>query len=89
MALGAGKAHIFGQVLRQGLQLTVAGLAAGLIAALFLTRFVRNLLYGVGTMDWLTFAAVSALLGAVALVACLLPARRAAQVEPMQALRTE
>jgi len=89
IALGAGKADIFGHVLRQGLVLTMAGLAAGLIAALLLTRFVRNLLFGVGAVDWLTFAAVCALLCVVALAACFLPARRAASVEPMQALRTE
>lgn len=89
MALGADKANIFSHVLGQGLRLTLMGLGAGLIAALFLTRFVRNLLFGVGTADWLTFAIVSVVLCAVALVACYLPARRAAAVEPMQALRTE
>ncbi|HWE85696.1 MAG TPA: ABC transporter permease [Terracidiphilus sp.] len=89
MALGAGKADIFGHVLGQGLRLTLMGLGAGLIAALFLTRFMRNLVFGVGTSDWLTFATVSVVLCAVALVACYLPARRAASVDPMQALRTE
>ncbi|HWG20792.1 MAG TPA: ABC transporter permease [Terracidiphilus sp.] len=89
MALGAAKADIFGQVLKHGFLLTVIGLAVGLAASVFLTRFLRNLLFGVGTADWLTFAAVSALLCVVALVACYLPARRAASVDPMQALRTE
>ena len=89
MALGADKRDIFSHVLGHGLRLTLMGLGAGLIAALFLTRFVRNLVFGVGTADWFTFAAVPVVLCVVALLACYLPARRAAQVEPMQALRTE
>jgi predicted permease len=89
MALGAGKADIFRQVLQQGLILTVAGLAAGLVASLFLTRFLRGMLFGVGAADLWTFATVSAVLCLVAMFACYLPARRAAAVEPAQALRTE
>jgi predicted permease len=89
MALGAGKADIFRQVLQQGLILTVAGLAAGVVASLFLTRFLRGMLFGVGAADLWTFATVSAVLCLVALFACYLPARRAAAVEPAQALRTE
>jgi ABC-type antimicrobial peptide transport system permease subunit len=89
MALGAGRAEVFGQILFQGLRLTAVGLLAGLAMALAFTRFLRGLLFGVGTFDWLTFAAVPLLLLLVALAACLLPARRAASVEPMKALRTE
>jgi predicted permease len=89
MALGAGKADIFRQVLQQGLILTIAGLAAGVVASLFLTRFLRGMLFGVGAADLWTFATVSAVLCLVALFACYLPARRAAAVEPAQALRTE
>jgi ABC-type lipoprotein release transport system permease subunit len=89
IALGAGKAAIFAQVLRHGLRLTLAGLLAGVCASLFLTRFLRSMLYGVGTTDVLTFATVAAVLCAVAILACYLPARRAASVDPMQALRTE
>ena len=89
MALGAGKADIFGNVLRQGLILTLAGLAAGITASLFLTRFLRSMLFGVGTTDLLTFVTVAFVLCVVALFACYLPARRAAAVDPMQALRTE
>jgi predicted permease len=89
MALGAGRKDVFLQILRQGLRLTLAGLAVGLVAALFATRFLRGLLFGVGAVDWLTFATVAILLCLVALAACYLPARRAASVEPMQALRTE
>jgi predicted permease len=89
MALGAGRGDVFRQVLGQGLRLTIAGLAVGLAVSLFVTRFLRGLLFGVGAADWLTFATVAALLCLVALVACYVPARRAASVEPMQALRTE
>jgi predicted permease len=89
IALGAGKAAIFSQVLKQGLRLTLAGLAVGLAASLFLTRFLRNMLFGVGTTDVPTFATVAILLCVVAVAACYLPARRAASVDPMQALRTE
>jgi predicted permease len=89
MALGAGRKDVFLQILRHGLRLTLAGLAVGLVAALFATRFLRGLLFGVGAVDWLTFASVAILLCLVALAACYLPARRAASVEPMQALRTE
>ncbi|HEY1987526.1 MAG TPA: ABC transporter permease [Terracidiphilus sp.] len=89
IALGAGKGLIFRQVLLHGLWLTAAGLAVGVGASLFLTRFLRSMLFGVGTSDMLTFATVAVVLCAVALVACFLPARRAASIDPMQALRTE
>jgi predicted permease len=89
LALGAGKAAIFREVLNQGFKLTLAGLALGLVASLFLTRFLRSMLFGVATTDLLTFATVGAVLCVVALAACFLPARRAASVDPMQALRTE
>jgi predicted permease len=89
MALGAQRADVFRQVLRQGARLTLTGLLVGLAVSLFLTRFLRGMLYGVGTADWLTFATVAAILCFVALTACFVPARRAASVEPMQALRTE
>jgi len=89
MALGASKGDVFRQVLGQGLRLALIGLAAGLAVSLFLTRFLRSMLFGIGAADWLTFASVAVLLCAVALFACFVPARRAAEVEPMQALRTE
>ena len=89
LALGAGKAAIFREVLNQGLKLTLTGLALGLVASLFLTRFLRSMLFGVATTDLMTFATVAAVLCGVALVACFLPARRAASIDPMQALRTE
>jgi len=89
IALGAGKAAILRDVLRQGLLLTAGGLAVGVAVSLFLTRFLRGMLFGIGTGDWVTFTAVAGLLSVVALAACLIPARRAASVDPMQALRTE
>ena len=89
MALGAAKADVFRQVLGQGLRLTLAGLAVGLAVSLVATRFLRGMLYGVGTADWLTFATVAAVLCLVALAACFVPAQCAASVDPMQALRSE
>jgi predicted permease len=89
IALGASKADVFRQVLRQGFRLTLAGLAVGLAASLFLTRYLRGMLFGVGSVDWLTLLTVSVVLILAALAACYVPARRAASVDPMQALRTE
>jgi len=89
IALGASKQAIFRQVVGQGLRLTVFGLIAGIAVSLVLTRFLRGMLFGVGTTDWLTFATVAAVLCLVAVLACSIPARRAASVDPMQALRTE
>ena len=89
MALGATQGDVFRQILGQGMRLTLAGLAVGIGVSLVLTRFLRGLLYGVGAADWLTFATVAAVLCLVALLACYIPARRAASIEPMQALRTE
>jgi predicted permease len=89
IALGATKATIFRQVLGQGLRLALGGLVVGLAVSFVFTRFLRGLLFGVGTADWLTFSTVAVLLCAVALIACFVPARRAASIEPMQALRTE
>jgi predicted permease len=89
MALGAGKASIFGQVLKQGLRLALAGLVVGLAASVVLTRFLRSMIVGVGANDLLTLSTAAILLCVVALAASLIPARRAAAVEPMQALRAE
>jgi ABC-type antimicrobial peptide transport system permease subunit len=76
-------------VLGQGVRLALAGLAAGLIVSFAFTRFLRGMLYGVGAVDWITFVLVPAILLLVAIAACFIPARRAASIEPMQALRTE
>lgn len=76
-------------VLGQGLWLTLAGVALGLAAALGATRLIAGLLYGVSAADPLTYAAVAALLAGVSLLACLIPARRAARVDPLAAIRAE
>lgn len=89
MALGAGKRDIVRQVLGQGAHFAGLGLAFGLMISLALTRYLRGMLYGVGTADWLTFTMVAMLLGVATLVACFIPARRAASIDPVQALRTE
>ncbi len=89
MALGAGKSAIFRGVLQQGLWLALAGLTTGLAASLVLTRFLRSLIVGVGANDLPTLSTAAILLCLVALAACAIPARRAASIEPMQALRTE
>ncbi|HEV8254181.1 MAG TPA: ABC transporter permease [Vicinamibacteria bacterium] len=89
MALGSARAAIFGLVLREGLKLSVLGLAAGLVGAGLAARALSSLLLGVRPLDPVTFAAVAALLVVVALLACLAPARRAARVDPIVALRYE
>ena len=88
-ALGARRAEILALVLREGLSLAAAGVALGLAGALALTRVLRGLVYGVSTTDPLTFVATGLGLTAVALMACYVPARRAARVDPMVALRCE
>jgi len=89
MALGADRSNVVALVLRQGLVLTVIGVAMGLAAAFGLTRVMSTLLFGVSATDPLTFALISLLLGGVALAACFVPARRATRVDPMIALRYE
>jgi putative ABC transport system permease protein len=87
MALGAGRSAILKMVIGQGIKLALIGVAIGLAGALGLTRFLSGLLYGVKPGDPLTLAAVSALLIAVAFLACYIPARQATKVDPMAALR--
>jgi ABC-type antimicrobial peptide transport system permease subunit len=87
MALGAGKSEVLKMVIGQGIKLSSIGVAIGLAGALGLTRFLSGLLYGVKPGDPPTLVAVSVLLVVVALLASYLPARQAARVDPMVALR--
>jgi putative ABC transport system permease protein len=89
MALGAPRRHVLGLMLTMGGRLVVIGLAIGIAASLASTRLLRSQLFGVQPADPLAYAAVAVLLGFVALVACYIPARRAAGVDPMVALRAE
>jgi predicted permease len=89
MALGAERPHVLWMVIRQGMTLVLAGLAVGVPAAFLAARFISSLLFGVGPRDVVSFAGATALLLAVALIACYLPARRATRVDPMVALRWE
>jgi ABC-type antimicrobial peptide transport system permease subunit len=87
--MGAQKMDVLYLMLTHGLVLTTAGLSIGLLAAFALARVLANQLYEIGATDPLTFICVSLLLGAVALVACYIPARRATKVDPTVALRYE
>jgi len=89
MALGAKRADVLRLVVRQGMTMTLIGLALGLVGAFSISRVLRGLLHGVSPTDPLTFVAVSIVLLVVALLACLVPARRATRVDPIIALRTE
>jgi predicted permease len=89
VALGARPGDVLRFIVRQGIALSVGGAVLGILGALAATRYLASLLYGVRPDDWLTFAAVSFLLGLVALAACYIPARRAMRVDPMVALRYE
>jgi putative ABC transport system permease protein len=89
MAFGAEPRDILRMALSEGMTLVAVGLGSGLVGALILTRFLRSMLYAVSPNDPLTFVALPALLAAVALLACFVPARRATQVDPLVALRDE
>jgi len=87
LALGAPPGAVFWLVVRQGLVLALAGIVVGAIGAALVTRAMRTLLFGVDTLDPATYAAVSVALVIVATAACYLPARRAARISPIVALR--
>jgi putative ABC transport system permease protein len=89
MALGAKRADILRLVLGYGMRITAIGLAIGLVVAFAAANLLSGLVMGIGARDPLTFAGVAAILGSVALAATYLPARRAARVDPMIALRHE
>jgi len=86
-ALGATPGSLVLMMLRQGLLLTIAASALGLAAAVTLTRFMASMLFNVAPRDPLTFALVAGILGAVAIAATLIPARRAMTINPIVALR--
>ena len=89
MALGARTGEVLGNVLGEGLKLIAVGLAIGVVASLSLTQFLKWLLFGVEAYDPVTFTAVAIVLLSAGIVACLVPARRATQVDPNVALRCE
>jgi putative ABC transport system permease protein len=89
MAVGASPLNILALVLRKGMGLTLLGVGIGLAASFVLTRLMSSLLFGVKASDPITFVSVPLVLAVVALIACLIPARRAMKVDPMIALRYE
>ncbi len=89
VALGASRSDVLSLVLNQGMMLIALGLAIGIAAAIALTRLLRTLLYGVTATDLLSFALAAGVLAGVALVACVLPAARAARIDPVLTLRNE
>jgi predicted permease len=89
VALGASRVDVLRMILGQGMKLAAIGVAIGIVAALGLTRLISKLVYGVSAFDPITFAGVTLLLTAVAVLSCYIPARRAMRVDPMIALRYE
>src|SRR5438034_9866972 len=89
IALGAAQSNIFRLIVGQAMLLVAISIAVGLLGAFMATHFLSSLLYGVAAWDPITFASIATLLAAVAFLACWLPARRAARVDPVIALRAE
>src|SRR5882672_6430403 len=88
-ALGASRGSIVALVLRQGLTLTGLGVAIGLAGAVAASQAIAAMLFGVSSLDWVTYVGVIALLGGVSAIACSVPAWRAARVDPASTLRAE
>jgi putative ABC transport system permease protein len=89
MALGARTGQVVGLVVRQGMLMAIAGVTTGVILALVLSSFLSGLLYGVSPQDPVTYLSVALAFSVVALVACWIPAARAARIRPANALRYE
>lgn len=89
IALGAPPASVIGLVLERGAWLLGTGVAAGLLGTIWVVRFLRGLLYGVSAFDGPTFVGATLLLIIIAMIACLLPARRATRVNPVVALQAD
>jgi ABC-type antimicrobial peptide transport system permease subunit len=89
MALGARRLDVLRMILQDGARMTLIGVVIGVAAALGLTQLMASMLFGIKPTDPITFIAVAALLGGIALFSCYLPARRAMKVDPMVALRYE
>jgi putative ABC transport system permease protein len=87
MALGGSRRHVVGRILREGMMTALAGTVLGAIGAVFVGRLLQGAVYGIGPSNPLPFIAVAVTLLLAAVVACLVPARRAASVDPIVALR--
>ena len=87
MALGAQIADVLKLVVKRAMLLAVAGIAIGIVGAVAVTRYLTTLLFGVKPVDAITFLGVGLILAAVVFLACLIPARRAAKIDPLDALR--
>ena len=89
IALGARAGQVFGMVLKEGAMLVSIGVGFGLTLAVIASRLLASFLYGISSTDGITFAAIPVILALVSLLACYLPARRATNVDPIIALRSE
>jgi putative ABC transport system permease protein len=89
MALGARAGAVLAMIMRQGMMVAAAGVAGGLAASIALTRYLTTMLFGVSAADPATYAGLAAVMAIVSALACYVPARRAARVDPLAAIRAE